>query len=173
MNPTCPYCRQTFRPTPYRPDQRVCSQTECQRRRRREYRRRKLAADPVYRQTCQESQQAWREAHPGYSTAYRRARPEQVARNRAGQRRRDLLRRLRRAGTQPAAGVAVIPGPLWLVGPPGGGLAKNTLALAQLVVLSGVAINPPFTRLAKNTLAWPRVEARTRDPDRAGPPGPS
>jgi hypothetical protein len=136
MNPTCPYCRRTFRPTPYRPDQRVCSQAECQRRRRRDYHRRKLAADADNRQTCRDSQRTWREAHPAYAAAYRRARPEQAARNRAAQRQRDLRRRLRRAGARPAAEMAVLPGPVWLVRRSGGDLAKNNLAFAQLVVLS-------------------------------------
>lgn len=173
MDPTCPYCRRTFRPSPYRPDQQVCSQAACQRRRRRDYHRDKLAADEDYRQTCRDSQRVWREAHPAYASDYRRAHPEQVARNRAAQRPRDLLRRLRRAGARPAAEVAVLPGPLWLVGPPGGDLAKNNLAFAQLVVLPKVATNPKSTWLAKNNLASAQVAVVAGDPRPAEPPGPS
>ena len=46
------FCRQPFVPSPYRPQQLVCSAQECQRRRRAEYHRRKRHADSVYRQVA-------------------------------------------------------------------------------------------------------------------------
>jgi hypothetical protein len=58
----CRYCQQVFQPVPYRPQQLVCSQPECQRR--RDYHRQKIASDPVYRQVCLESPRKWRQANP-------------------------------------------------------------------------------------------------------------
>ena len=43
----CTYCKQEFYPSRYRPDQRVCSSTDCQRRRRTDYQWQKLATDPT------------------------------------------------------------------------------------------------------------------------------
>jgi hypothetical protein len=90
----CRYCRRVFQPAPYHPRQLVCSQPECQRQRRRDYHRHKIASDPVYRQVCLESPRKWRDAHPEYWKQYRQTRPEQVARNRQQQRQRDQKRRL-------------------------------------------------------------------------------
>src|SRR5882762_6134056 len=67
----CTYCKQEFYPSRYRPDQRVCSSTDCQRRRRTDYHRQKLATDPVYQEQCRDSQKKWREKNPGYMKRYR------------------------------------------------------------------------------------------------------
>jgi hypothetical protein len=67
----CTYCEQEFHPSRYHPDQRVCSSTECQRRRRADYHREKLATDPEYLEQCRDSQKKWREKNPGYMKQYR------------------------------------------------------------------------------------------------------
>jgi hypothetical protein len=90
----CPYCQQVFRPAPYHPQQRVCSQAACQSQRRSDYHRQKIASDPVYQQVCLESLRKWREANPDYWWKYRQDHPEQVERNRRQQRWRDQKRRL-------------------------------------------------------------------------------
>ena len=90
----CPYCQQLFWPDPYHPQQLVCNQANCQRQRRRDYHRQKIASDPVYQQVCLESPRKWREAHPDYWRKYRQDHPEQVERNRRKQRLRDEERRL-------------------------------------------------------------------------------
>ena len=74
----------------------VCSQPPCQRRRRAEYHRKKLAADTVYRQVVRESQKQWWDEHPGYQKQHRQGHPELVATNRERQRQRDQKRRIRR-----------------------------------------------------------------------------
>lgn len=81
-------------PSPYRPYQRACSQAACQRQRRRDYHRQKIASDPVYRQVCLESPRKWREVHADYWKQYRQDHPQQVERNRLQQRWRDEKRRL-------------------------------------------------------------------------------
>lgn len=90
----CRYCRQSFQPNRYDPQQQVCNRAACQRQRRSEYHRQKITVDPVYHQVCLESPQKWRKAHPDYWKKYRRDHPEQVERNRRQQRLRDGKQRL-------------------------------------------------------------------------------
>jgi hypothetical protein len=91
----CRYCEQNFQPSKYQPGQLVCSQPGCQRRRRADYHRRKIAADPEYRQVCLDSPQKWRSRNPDYWRRYRQLRPASVERNRQQQHVRDQKRRLR------------------------------------------------------------------------------
>jgi hypothetical protein len=89
----CPYCQQAFQPSKRRPDQAVCSQPECQARRRDEYRRRKRLSDPEYAQVVCDSRRKWREAHPDYQKNYWQTHPDAAARNRQQQQQRDQKRR--------------------------------------------------------------------------------
>ena len=90
----CRYCQQVFQPSAYHPQQTVCNRPACQRQRQRDYHRRKIATDPVYRQVCLESPRKWRQAHPDYWKQYRQSHPQQVERNRGQQHLRDQKRQL-------------------------------------------------------------------------------
>ena len=91
----CRYCERIFQPSKYQPAQSVCSDSGCQRRRRAEYHRQKIAADPEYRQVCLDSPQKWRSRNPDYWRRYREQHPAAVERNRHQQHGRDQKRRLR------------------------------------------------------------------------------
>ena len=90
----CRYCERIFQPSKYQPGQSVCSDSGCQRRRRAEYHRQKIAADPEYRQVCLDSPQKWRSRNPDYWRRYRDQHPAAVERNRQQQHVRDQKRRL-------------------------------------------------------------------------------
>jgi hypothetical protein len=132
----CPFCQQAFQPSPRRRDQAVCSQPECQARRRGDYRRRKRQTDPEYAEVVRDSRRKWREAHPDYQKNYRQNHPEAAARNRQQQRQRDQKRRvsilvkntlvvdLKRSAAE-----------VWLVGPLARDLVKNTLVSSKLLIL--------------------------------------
>jgi hypothetical protein len=90
----CRYCQQVFQPSAYHPQQKVCNQPACQRKRQRDYHRQKIASDPVYRQVCLDSPRKWRQAHPGYWKQYRQSHPQQVEQNRRQQHLRDQKRQL-------------------------------------------------------------------------------
>ncbi len=62
----CRYYQQVFQLSPYRPQQVVCSQVACQRRRRHEYHHNKIRSDPLYADTASRSLKKWRDAHPSY-----------------------------------------------------------------------------------------------------------
>ena len=44
----CRYCQQVFQPSRYRPQQSVCSEADCQRRRRSDYHRQRIRSDSHY-----------------------------------------------------------------------------------------------------------------------------
>ena len=89
----CPYCQRSFHPSPYRLQQRVGSQAECQRHRRADYHRRKIQSDPVYAQVVLDSRKQWRAEHADYQKTYWRNHPEAAEHHR--QRQRQLDRRHR------------------------------------------------------------------------------
>ena len=74
----------------------VCSQSECQRRRRAEYHRQKLQTDGEHQQVTRDSQKKWPQTHPDYLKQYRAQHPKAMARNRQRhQQQRDQKRRIR------------------------------------------------------------------------------
>ncbi len=91
----CVYCDRTFEPSRFRPDQRVCSDAACQKRRRAEYHKNKIATDPDYAQVVRDSRRKWREAHPSYQAEYWRTHGDAADRNREQQRHRDRKRHVR------------------------------------------------------------------------------
>jgi hypothetical protein len=132
-----------------RPQQAVCSRPECQRRRRADYHRRKLEADPEYRQIAHNSQKKWREAHPDYLPHYRAQHPEAVERNRERQQRRDQKRRLQwLEKNNLALDLKRSAAEVWMVGPRAADLDKNNLASTQVFI---------FERLGSRTAAPTRA----------------
>jgi hypothetical protein len=90
----CRYCEKTFQPSKYQPQQTVCSESLCQKRRRTEYRQQKLKTDEEYRQVCRDSSRKWRSENPDYWKRYREKHPEAVTQNREKQQGRDGKQRL-------------------------------------------------------------------------------
>lgn len=132
----CPYCQKSFLPSVYRPQQEVCSDTECQRRRRTHYHRKKIANDPEYHQVVVESRKKWRAQHPDYEKQRRQANPKLVENNRERQRQRDQKRRLQRlAKNNLVLDLKHSASEVWLVGPKLRDLDKNNLASAQVLIL--------------------------------------
>ena len=146
MPPThrCPYCQRSFHPSPYRLQQRVCSQPECQRRRRADYHRKKIETDPVYAEVVVDSQKQWRAEHADYQKAYWRTHPEAAGRNRERQRQRD---RQRRASSLVKNNVDLdlkhSAAEVWLVGPDAADLVKNNVAFSEVIVFQRVIPSPP------------------------------
>jgi hypothetical protein len=134
----CPYCGKIFQRSSYHPNQKICSDAACQRRRRAVYHRKKIAVDPEYSDTCRRSQEKWREAHRGYSTEHRAQRRN---RPRATEDKARLMRKLRRliddAKNNVAFDLTSSAASIWLITreplPPG----KNTFARADVIVLEG------------------------------------
>lgn len=144
----CRYCQQIFQPSIYRPQQSVCSQPDCQRRRRSDDHRERMRNDPAYAEDVRTSQKKWSQAHPEYWKQYRRQHPSSVERNRKQQRRRDQKRHvLNLAKNNLALDLKHGAGEVWLLGPGMKDLAKNNLAQAKVFIYQPVAAangaNPP------------------------------
>ena len=131
----CRYCQQVFQLSPYRPQQAVCSQVACQRRRRRAYHHNKIRSDPLYADTVSRSRKKWRDVHPGYQQQYWQTHPKAAERNRQQQRQRDRRRRLRQlVKNNLALDLRDSPAEVWLLGPTADDLVKNNLAHSQLLI---------------------------------------
>ena len=145
----CPFCQQQFAPSRFRPEQTACRAEACQRQRRYQNRKRKLALDPEYRQVCRDSARKWRANHPGYWKAYRAARPQSVERNRTQQQLRDLRQRLNHlANNNSALDLKSSAAGVWLLGPAAVDLANNNLASTQVFILQGVTRKPPILEVS-------------------------
>lgn len=149
----CRYCQQSFQPSKCHPDQLVCSGPECQRQRRADYRRDKLATDPAYAEKCRESARKWRKQHPDYWTEYRQAHPSTVTRNREQQNARDRKQHLKNLANNTLASELIpCPATVWLMGTEWRELANNTSAPTQLWILQSLPRRRPVTAaLANNT----------------------
>jgi len=140
----CLYCEQIFQPSKYQPGQLVCSDFGCQRRRRAEYHRQKIAADPEYRQVCLDSPQKWRSRNPDYWRRYREQHPAAVERNRHQQHVRDQKRRLRDlANNNSAFDLKHSAAGVWLLGDGLKNLANNNSAPAQVWILEALPPRKP------------------------------
>ena len=140
---TCRFCQSSFSPSRFHPEQTVCANADCRRRRVREYHRGKVAADPVYRQVCNDSSKKWRADHPHYWKQYRQAHPDKPDRNRVLQQARDQKRRVRDlANNHLALDLKSCTAGVWLIGPTASQLANNTLATTQVFIVEGFNQKP-------------------------------
>jgi len=134
--PRCPYCKEPFTRSRYRPDQKVCGARDCQRRRKADYHRRKIQNDSIYRVQCRESQQHWREQHPEYMRLYRQTRIPALPKTRP-ERPKNLVRLLQHAKNSVAIDLKAYSVSVFLVGP--GEQVKNILANAKLILITGLS----------------------------------
>ena len=133
--PVCPYCHEPFVPSPFHPNQKVCLSPECQRRRRTDYHRRKIATDSEYREACSESRKKWRESNPDYQSRYRIRNEDYCRRNRQKQRVRNQKRRLSLiVKNNLAIDLKRLPAEVWMTGPGLDGIVKNNLAISKVLI---------------------------------------
>lgn len=97
MNRTirCAHCRCLVLPNPRAKTQRFCSNKACQRARKAQWQRAKLATDLDYRANQHDCQHQWQQRHPQYWRQYRQRRADYRERNRLLQQHRDYKRRRR------------------------------------------------------------------------------
>jgi len=139
-NRRCPYCQQAFQPSPYRIQQRACSQAECQRRRRADYHRQKIRTDPLYAQVVRDSRRQWQAEHADYQKTYWQTHSEAAERNRERQRHRDRQRRVTNlVKNNVALDLKRSTAEVWLVGPETADLVKNNVAFSEVLVFQRVA----------------------------------
>jgi hypothetical protein len=70
----CPLCRKQFKPDPRIKDrQKVCSNAECQKRRKKEYQKKWKEKNPMYFQGRYSRLKEWLAEHPDYLKNYRQS----------------------------------------------------------------------------------------------------
>ena len=131
----CAACRRAFRVRPQVRDPRYCSAPACQRARRKRWQKKKRATDLDYRENQTRAQEAWRNRHPDYWRAYRKAHDAYTRDNRDKQARRDQSRRLAKMDVS-TANIPVVSGRYRLSPAPGNDLAKSDACTVELTVLS-------------------------------------
>src|SRR5258708_583715 len=124
----CKYCTREFRPSRYRPDQQVCSLAECQRRRRTDYHRKKLATDATYREQCRDSQAKWREKNPEYMKRYAAQHRLQAQKGMKPRLMEELNRLLKMVKNNVALDLRSLDASVWFVSPRNLPGEKNNLA---------------------------------------------
>jgi hypothetical protein len=138
----CAACGDGFTQRRNVPSQQYCSKSECQRERRRRWRKEKLSQDADYRANQAAAQRRWHERHPDYWGRYRQSHPEYTARNREQQ----CARNRRRGARRPSpAGIAkmdayeakkpVSSGTYRLIPVRGPGIAKMDTYIVKMQVL--------------------------------------
>jgi hypothetical protein len=93
MQIRCNHCQNLFDSNPRIKNQKYCGSRQCQRARKREWQRRKLATDPDYKSNQRDCQREWHRRHPRYYQLYRKRNAKIAERNRLLQRMRDSQRR--------------------------------------------------------------------------------
>ena len=91
---SCAGCKEHFHPRPQSPKQQFCSESICQKERRRRWQAAKRQNDPDYRENQARAQAKWAKANRSYWSDYRERHPDYVKRNRERQRERDTRRRV-------------------------------------------------------------------------------
>jgi hypothetical protein len=118
----------------------VCGRPECQRHRRAEHHRQRIAADPEYAEVVRDNRRKWREAHCDYQQRYRQSHPAAVERNRQLQRGRDARRRAQfLVKNNLALDLKRCSAEAWLIGPAARDLVKNNLASCQMFIFQPLA----------------------------------
>lgn len=92
-------CRCLFVVSPRHPKQRYCSKKTCQRVRKTQWQRERIANDEAYRENKADSQERWVAKKPWYWKEYREKHPGYTKRNREKQKIRDLSKRDSRTET--------------------------------------------------------------------------
>jgi hypothetical protein len=93
MEKRCLCCKRGLIAHPAVAHQQYCSDPECQKARKRNWQKEKLARDPDYRANQAEAQRQWRSRNKGYWREYRRRNPGYAQKNRIDQRERNRRKR--------------------------------------------------------------------------------
>jgi len=93
MEKPCRCCKKGYIPHPAVPNQSYCGRPECQKARKRQWQREKLAKDSAYRENQDAAQREWCSRNKDYWKSYRKRNPAYAERNRIGQRERNQMKR--------------------------------------------------------------------------------
>ncbi len=91
----CKHCRKSFIPRPQNPNQQYCSESVCQKARKRDWQKCKRQNDSAYRENQRDANKRWRDKNPDYQREYRARNTEYTERNSRQQKVRNQQRAIR------------------------------------------------------------------------------
>lgn len=133
----CKHCGKAFCPRPQNPNQKYCSMAECQKARKREWKRKKLANDPSYRDNQRAANRQWQLRNLDYWRNYRERNQEYVERNREGQKLRNRRRKEIAKSDASIPKNRIRPGRYQLIPVAGPMVAKCDVSIVEITVISG------------------------------------
>ena len=140
MEKTCLCCKRQLISHPAVANQRYCSDPECQRARKRNWQKEKLARDADYRANQAAAQRQWHSRNRDYWREYRKRNPAYTETNRIRQRKRNRCRRVEAGIAKMDALTAktVIRSGRYRLVPLGGwGIAKMDELIVEIGVIPG------------------------------------
>lgn len=133
----CKHCGKLFSPRPQNPAQSYCSLAECQKARKRDWKKHKLANDPSYRENQRAANQQWQQRNPGYWREYRDRHKEYTERNRKAQKLRNRRRKEIAKSDASISKKHINSGRYQLVPVTGAMFAKGDASIVEITVVSG------------------------------------
>ncbi len=132
----CKNCHRKVPANPRLKHQEYCNQKPCQRARKTEWERNKIATDQDYRTNRKESREKWQENNAGYWVEYRHTHPDYCKRNRALQKLRDIKRRARHLAKMDTLNRLnqIIPGGYYII-PISNDLAKMDALMQKIFII--------------------------------------
>ena len=132
----CKHCHRQLSPHPRVKNQQFCGRKACQRARKSQWQRRKIATDADYRKNQQESSKNWQEQNRDYWSRYRSDHEHYRDRNRQLQKVRDARRRAKRLAKMDALKTKndMIPGAYYLISI-GDDLAKMDASVQKIFII--------------------------------------
>ncbi|MDA3895207.1 MAG: hypothetical protein PF482_03550 [Desulfobacteraceae bacterium] len=132
----CKHCHRKVPANPRLKNQDYCNRKRCQRARKTEWERHKIATDQDYCTNRKESRTNWQEKNPGYWAEYRRTHPKYRRKNRQKQKLRDAKRKARRLAKMDTLkrGNYVMPGGYYLI-PIMDDLAKMDASMQKIIII--------------------------------------
>ncbi len=91
-NCRCNNCHKSFIPRPQNSNQQYCSESVCQKARKRDWQKHKRQTDSAYRENQSDANKRWRDKNPDYQRKYRARNIGYTARNRSQQKMRNQQR---------------------------------------------------------------------------------
>lgn len=166
----CKHCHRKFIPNPRVKDQLYCSRKICQRARKSQWQRRKMATDADYRCNQSECQPKWRLDNPDYWSRYRKAHPKYCEQNRQLQKRRDARRKAKRLAKMDASRRLnqIIPGSYYLI-PIVADLAKMDALMQKIFIIPDGCTNRATSckegLVGQPSMGWIQCQAKGETDD--------
>ena len=150
---TCNACGCTFTPRPQNPNQKYCTNSECQRERRRRWQQQARQGDSDYRDNDIRSSKTWAAENPEYWKRYREENPAYVERNRNLQQQRNQKQRTTVIANEDVSHA--------LINPPSG-LYRMAQILEDGAIPDPAHVEPMSARVEAFEVAYQQLESRIK-----------